>query len=377
MGRFRIAFQVALVASLAFAAAATAAGPSFDCAKVEAGSIEETVCHDEALSALDRKMADVFGAASKKAANEHPPVLKAEQRGWIKGRNDCWKSDDKRACVEQAYLSRIVELQIQSGQLMVPTPVGYSCREDQRAPVTAVYYDQTDPKSAVITVGDDQVIAFIAPSGSGARYTAANVELWEHQGEVALKWFGSDLHCRVLGGTHSTADSQSASGFERVLELQGVTFRVTATNDSSLSTLRIVPSGLESDNSPIEREVDGKVIEAEVADINADGSPEIYVYVQSAGSGSYGSVVAYSANNRKSLSEIYLPPVSENPRLSKGYMGHDSFAVVENTFVQRFPLYRESDTNTNPTGGTRQLQYKLARGEAGWVLRLDQSQDID
>ena len=31
--------------------------------------------------------------------------------------------------------------------------------------------------------------------------------------------------------------------------------------------------------------------------LNADGSPEVYVYVQSAGSGSYGSLVAFSANN--------------------------------------------------------------------------------
>ena len=48
-----------------------------------------------------------------------------------------------------------------------------------------------------------------------------------------------------------------------------------------------------------------------MVDINADGSPEIYVYVTSAGSGSYGSLVAYSANRRKSLSEIYLPPIAE------------------------------------------------------------------
>jgi len=63
--------------------------PSFDCGKVKAGSIEEMVCKDDKLGALDRKLAAVYGAASKKAVNEHPPVLKAEQRGWIKGRNDC------------------------------------------------------------------------------------------------------------------------------------------------------------------------------------------------------------------------------------------------------------------------------------------------
>jgi hypothetical protein len=163
----------------------------------------------------------------------------------------------------------------------------------------------------------------------------------------------------------------AAGAFDRTLELQGVTFRVTCPNASSTNQLTIVPSGLTGDNGPITQDVDGKVTGAEVADLNSDGSPEIYVYVQSAGSGSYGSLVAYSANQKRSLSMIHLPPVAENPKVSKGYMGHDAFAVVENRLVQRFPVYRTGDTNASPTGGTRQLHYKLVPGEAGWALRLD------
>lgn len=108
-----------------------------------------------------------------------------------------------------------------------------------------------------------------------------------------------------------------------------------------------------------------------MADLNVDGSPEIYVYITSTGSGSYGSLVAYSANRRKSLSQIYLPPVTQDTTASKGYMGHDEFAVVESVLVQRFPVYRDTDTNAKPTGGMRQLQYKLVPGEAGWVLKVD------
>jgi uncharacterized protein len=67
-----------------------AAGPSFECSKVEKDSIEELICKDDELSALDQKMAGVYAAAIKKAVNEHPPVLKAEQLGWIKARNGCW-----------------------------------------------------------------------------------------------------------------------------------------------------------------------------------------------------------------------------------------------------------------------------------------------
>lgn len=165
--------------------------------------------------------------------------------------------------------------------------------------------------------------------------------------------------------------ADSPSKFERTLELQGITFKVTCANESSLNQLTIVPAGLSIDNQPITQDVDGNVAGAEVADLDANGSPELYVYVHSAGSGSYGSLVAYAANNRKSLSAIFLPPVTENEKAAKGYMGHDEFAVVENRLVQRFPVYREGDTNAKPTGGTRQLQYKLVAGEAGWRLAVD------
>jgi hypothetical protein len=54
-------------------------------------------------------------------------------------------------------------------------------------------------------------------------------------------------------------------------------------------------------------------------------------------------------------------------------MGHDEFAVIETTFVQRFPIYRAGESNTKPTGGIRQLQYKLVPGEAGWILKLNRT----
>jgi hypothetical protein len=179
--------------------------------------------------------------------------------------------------------------------------------------------------------------------------------------------------------TETTAAESVASpeSFDQVLELQGITFHVTCPNASSINEVSIVPAGLEIDNSPIVREVDGSVVGAEVADLDANGSPEIYVYVSSAGSGSYGSLVAYAANNRKSLSDIYLPPLDREPQAAVGYMGHDRFSIVERNLGRRFPVYREGDTNAQPSGGTRQLRYRLEPGEAGWILRLVDVLDLD
>jgi Periplasmic lysozyme inhibitor of I-type lysozyme len=165
--------------------------------------------------------------------------------------------------------------------------------------------------------------------------------------------------------------NSATTPFRKELSMHGVSFVVAASNDGSINTLTITPIGLTEVNDAITREIDGTVSDAEIADINADRSPEIYVWVNSAGSGSYAAPIGYSANNKKSLSEIYFPPVSEDPVNSKGYMGHDEFRVVENSIVQRFPIYNDGDSNAKPTGKTRQLQFKLTPGEGSWVMTLE------
>lgn len=175
----------------------------------------------------------------------------------------------------------------------------------------------------------------------------------------------------VPSPARASADSVHETPFTRTLQLHGIGFHVSADNASPVGTVTIAPTGLDIDNAPVTRNITGRIRGAEVADLDADGSPEIYVYATSDGSGSYGSLVAYAANKRKSLSEIYLPPINQNSQAAIGYMGHDQFAVGEGRLLRRFPIYREHDTNATPAGGVRQLQYRLQHGEAGWVLVMD------
>lgn len=152
--------------------------------------------------------------------------------------------------------------------------------------------------------------------------------------------------------------------FEKTLNLQGVDFQVKATGEGSISNLTITVNGLESNPDPVTMEVEGTIVNAESEDLNSDGSPELLVYTQSAGSGSYGSVLGFSTLKKKSMVPINMPDISNNPEASQGYMGHDEFAIVETSLSRRFPVYKEGDTNDNPTGGTRQIQYKLVAGES-------------
>ncbi len=159
--------------------------------------------------------------------------------------------------------------------------------------------------------------------------------------------------------------------FNKTLSLQNISFEISSTGKGSFQYLKIKPFGLEIDNSEINMKIDGSIVNAEIEDLNSDGFPEILVYSVSAGSGSYGNVIGYSVNNGKSISQIYFPPISENLQVNKGYMGHDAFAIVETTLMQRFQTYNEGDTNANPTGNIRQIQYKLIDGESSRRFVID------
>jgi hypothetical protein len=178
------------------------------------------------------------------------------------------------------------------------------------------------------------------------------------------------------GPAGAAATLAVSPGFDRQLELNGIGFHVTSPNVAAGNAVNVAPAGLEIDNSPFTWDADGAVTGAEVADLDADGSPEIYVYVTSTDTAARGSVVAFSANKRKSLSSIYLPPMAETPAAAQGYQGHDEFAVVEGSLVRQFPIYVGEGVAASPTGKTRQLQYKLVPGEAGWLLKLDRTTEF-
>ncbi len=172
------------------------AGPAFDCSK--AGStVEELVCADAGLAELDQRLARTWQTALSRWPDDEIPALRAAQRGWIKGRNDCWKSDDIRACVQFSYRNRITELEIGAGLIEAVAASGYACDGLGNTPVFVAWYRASDPPAAVVTVGDDQVVTFQARAASGARYKAPGVEAWEHQGELALEWFGSRYVCQL------------------------------------------------------------------------------------------------------------------------------------------------------------------------------------
>jgi hypothetical protein len=149
--------------------------------------------------------------------------------------------------------------------------------------------------------------------------------------------------------------------FVQVLRLQGAGFGIDAQPKGEKTELTISSMGLEnSDGDPIILSIDGEVVDAEIEDLNSDGSPEVVVYTRS-GEKSFGNVYGVSGNSNISMSSFYFPPTTDNPEINEGYDGRDEFALVETSLVQRFPIYLDGE----PTGKTRQVTYELVNGEAG------------
>jgi hypothetical protein len=152
-------------------------------------------------------------------------------------------------------------------------------------------------------------------------------------------------------------------GFYKELSLQNFFFKISAAGTSSKQKVTIQTDDLQQNDQKVETEIEGRVVNAEIEDLNLDGYPEILIYTVSAGSGSFGNVIGYSVTNENSIDSIYFPEISQNPRINKGYKGHDNFVIVETNLNRSFQLYNERDSKAQPTGYIRQIQYKLVDGE--------------
>ncbi|HEX9189880.1 MAG TPA: MliC family protein [Vicinamibacteria bacterium] len=186
---------------------AQAKGPAFDCGKAE-GEVELLICRDEGLAALDRALDEVYKAAVAKARDDVPQFLRTEQRGWVKGRNECWKGKDGtgltatgqaatnvRECVEGSYRIRISELQATMRLVPAKGPVFFACEGNPANEVVATFFE-TDPPTARLERGDKTVTAWLVPAGSGSKYEGQNVEFWTKGKDAVVSWLGAALKCQ-------------------------------------------------------------------------------------------------------------------------------------------------------------------------------------
>lgn len=166
-----------LLGFLAFAAPALAQnGPSFDCAAAES-TAEKLICQDGELAALDQLVADRYKAAiasirgSDSGGEAAEDALHAYQRGWIGGRDECWKTDDPRDCVAWNYKRREGQLVAQYRLEPPSSTVSWYCGDSPANTVDTQFFDTVLP-SVRIERGDQVTTGSLTPTASGARYDA-------------------------------------------------------------------------------------------------------------------------------------------------------------------------------------------------------------
>ncbi len=173
----------------------------------------------------------------------------------------------------------------------------------------------------------------------------------------------------------TVAETAKTEPFKKTVELHGIKFVVESPNAKADNSVTITPTGLSVSNEPIVVKVNGDVSDADVGDLNVDQSPEIYVFYRERDGLKRARVVGYSANNKKSLSEIsFREPSIEMPEYA-GYKGEDEMIVIENVLSHRFPIFDGIGPDAKKTGKTRIVQYKIKPGEATWqfyVFRKDE-----
>lgn len=202
MDRYTQTVAAAVAVALCVPLAVRAGSPTFDCRKAQAG-VEKLICSDTTLAALDRKLDSAFRAAGAKASGPALQRLRQEQRGWVKGRNDCWKADGRetwitatwtvntvRDCVEAQTRLRISELQA-VWRLLPPRTLRYACQGNPANEVVVNLFD-TDPSTMRLERGDQtRTLWRVGADGSG-QYEGQNVGVTRQADRLKLTWLDTN-----------------------------------------------------------------------------------------------------------------------------------------------------------------------------------------
>jgi uncharacterized protein YecT (DUF1311 family) len=151
-----------------------AGAPSFNCEKAQ-GSVEEAICADAELARLDRLVAQRYASALSTiraldtGGASAEADLRSFQRGWIKGRDECWKAGDLKACVTDSYLRREGEL-VAMWLLDAPqNTASWICGGPGPLEVVT-YFFATERPSLRFEIGDTLDTASLVPTASGSKY---------------------------------------------------------------------------------------------------------------------------------------------------------------------------------------------------------------
>ncbi|WP_020600533.1 PliI family lysozyme inhibitor of I-type lysozyme [Spirosoma panaciterrae] len=177
--------------------------------------------------------------------------------------------------------------------------------------------------------------------------------------QVATKLYSTD------GATCTGNPLIVAPQYSKQLRFNIYTFSVTASDTGRVrqATIKAYRGELLLTNFQVR--VDGAVVGAEVADLDGNRFPELYLYSTSYGSGSFGRVYAWQFLPERKA-DITIP--NWQLTAAAGYMGHDSLWVEQSILCRKYPVYQDGDANAEPSGGYRMMRYQLQPSGLNYAL---------
>jgi len=175
------------------------------------------------------------------------------------------------------------------------------------------------------------------------------------------------LFILFAGLLSTTAKAQvEINKIDTTMKIGKVGYRVSCRNRAvTENQLSIRPIGMESDVRPMDFPLKGRIAGAQVDDLNSDSYPDLILFIYTDSFAVNGTVLCLLSEANKSVVPCYLPDISYDPKVNKGYKGHDKFSLLEGTLLQQFPIFNPDDPKDKPSGGTRTLMYQVGRGEGG------------
>ena len=167
----------------------------------------------------------------------------------------------------------------------------------------------------------------------------------------------------------ATSGSAKAADGERFVTPTGKVWTLSEIKQSSsVSSLSVRGTGFPHSQQSLDLGVGDPLEAAFLTDLDSDGWSELLIVRRSVGSGSYADVSGVASNSDLSFAPLHVVKPELRDPLFAGYRGHDTLRVEDGCLLRAFPVYREQDPNTQASGGTRELCYRLERGEASFVL---------
>jgi hypothetical protein len=164
----------------------------------------------------------------------------------------------------------------------------------------------------------------------------------------------------------STTQAQKMNKYDSTLKIGKAGFRVNCTNRNvDHNVLSIKPIGFSNEAREVSLDLKGRVISAEIDDLNQDGFPDMIIYVIDAAAKT--SLFCISSKNNESLQPIYFPDISNDMVLSKGYRGLDEYKLVEGVLFRQFPIFDADTSIKTPTKKARRIMYKVMTGDRGML----------